>query len=564
MEIALHREARYLGSYLRPHRVALIFTFFLSGLSAALGMIQPYFAKLLIDKVFLAGDRDLLLPLLMSLVALLIGSFLIRVSNSYIYTLYSARLLFKMREDLFGHLQRIPLRFFSRTKSGDIFSRIATDMADVQALITETLPSYVFDLLTCTITAAILVWLNWKMAALSFAFLPFAVVMIRWIRPRLVTLARSVAERNADIAHFLFETLGGMSLVRAFGAERLELGKLEAKQSKMLQYLLRYQILGAVSGATPTIFLIVNTLVVFGYGGFLVTEGALSVGTLVAFSIYQGRVFGPLQGLLDGFLGMQQARVALGRVKEILDIEPACPQSGSIALEDGKLRGDIRFEDVSFAYEEGKPVLERQSFRIPPGRITALVGPSGVGKTTVCHLILRLFDPDSGSITLDGIDLKTFRMDWLRSQMAIVSQDTFLFHASIKENIAYAKPDASDQEIVLAAKSACIDDFIQTLPSGYDTVVGDRGTRLSGGQRQRISIARSVLLDPRILILDEATAFLDSSVEERLKEAIRELMRDRTVLVVSHRMSTVRSAEKIIALDKEPVATGLLSSRKVS
>ncbi len=564
MEIDLRREARYLGSYLRPHRVVLILSFLLSGLSAALGMIQPYFAKLLIDNVFLGDTPDLLIPLLVGLVALLIGSFLIRVSNSYIYTLYSARLLFKMREDLFAHLQRIPLRFFSRAKSGDIFSRIATDMADVQGLITETFPNYVFDLLTCTITAAILMWLNWKMAALSFAFLPFAVVMIRWIRPRLVTLARSVAERNADISHFLFETLGGMSLVRAFGAEKAELGKLEAKQSKMLQHLLRYQILGAISGATPTVFLIVNTLVVFGYGGVLVIEGTLSVGTLVAFSIYQGRLFGPLQGLMDGFLGMQKARVALGRVKEILDIEPACPQSGSVVLEDGKLRGDIRFEEVSFAYEDGKPVLERQSFRIPSGKITALVGASGEGKTTVCHLILRLFDPDSGRITLDGIDLKEFRMDWLRSQMAIVSQDTFLFHASIRENIAYARPDASDEEIVLAAERACIHDFVQTLPSGYDTVVGDRGTRLSAGQRQRVSIARSVLLDPRILILDEATAFLDASAEERLKEAIRELMEDRTVLVVSHRMSTVRGAEKIIALEKEPVATGPLPSRKVS
>jgi len=554
MEKSLHNQIRYLGKYLRPHRTILIFSLSLSVISAALGMIQPYFAKVLIDRVFLARESGLLVPLLGALVALLTVGFLIRVSNSYIYTLYSARLLFKMREDLFAHLQRIPLSFFSKKKIGDIFSRIATDMADVQALITETLPNYLFDSLTCVITAAILVWLHWKMALLSFCFLPFAALMIRWIRPRLLELAKNVAESNADIAHFLFETLGGMTLVRAFGAEESECEKLQVKQSNMLGYLLRYQILGAFSGATPTIFIIINTLVVFGYGGFLVTRDALSVGSLVAFSIYQGRVFAPLQGLMEGFLAMQKSRVALTRVREILDIEPACPQGGDVIPADEKLRGDIVFENVSFAYEETEPVLNELSFHVPPGKVTALVGPSGVGKTTVCHLILRLFDPDAGRITLDGTDLKNVKMDWLRKQMAIVSQDTFLFHTSIRENIGYSKPDAGDEEIIKAAKAACIHDFIQSLPEGYDTVVGDRGVRLSGGQKQRLSIARSILVNPRILILDEATAFLDPSVEDRLKETIRMLMKDRTILVVSHRSSTIQGAEKIIALENDGLA----------
>jgi len=554
MEKSLHNQIRYLGKYLRPHRTILIFSLSLSVISAALGMIQPYFAKVLIDRVFLARESGLLVPLLGALVALLTVGFLIRVSNSYIYTLYSARLLFKMREDLFAHLQRIPLSFFSKKKIGDIFSRIATDMADVQALITETLPNYLFDSLTCVITAAILVWLHWKMALLSFCFLPFAALMIRWIRPRLLELAKNVAESNADIAHFLFETLGGMTLVRAFGAEESECEKLQVKQSNMLGYLLRYQILGAFSGATPTIFIIINTLVVFGYGGFLVTRDALSVGSLVAFSIYQGRVFAPLQGLMEGFLAMQKSRVALTRVREILDIEPACPQGGDVIPADEKLRGDIVFENVSFAYEETEPVLNELSFHVPPGKVTALVGPSGVGKTTVCHLILRLFDPDAGRITLDGTDLKNVKMDWLRKQMAIVSQDTFLFHTSIRENIGYSKPYAGDEEIIKAAKAACIHDFIQSLPEGYDTVVGDRGVRLSGGQKQRLSIARSILVNPRILILDEATAFLDPSVEDRLKETIRMLMKDRTILVVSHRSSTIQGAEKIIALENDGLA----------
>jgi len=216
-----------------------------------------------------------------------------------------------------------------------------------------------------------------------------------------------------------------------------------------------------------------------------------------------------------------------------------------------QLRGEIAFENVSFAYEDGEPVLTSQSFFIPAGEVTALVGPSGIGKTTVCHLLLRLFDPDAGRITLDGIGLKEYRMDWLRRQMALVSQDTFLFHTSILESIRYAKPDATRQEIIDAAKAACIHDFIESLPAEYETVIGDRGVRLSGGQKQRISIARSILLDPKILILDEATAFVDPAVEERFKETMRSLMKDRTIVIVSHRESAIEGADNSIALQAD-------------
>jgi len=514
-------------------------------------MIQPYFAKILIDRVFTDRESEILVPLLVALISLLIISFVIRVGNSYIYTLYSARILFKMREDLFEHLQRIPLVFFTKRKIGDIFSRIASDMADVQALVTETIPHYLFNLLTCVITAVILFWLNWKMALLSLSFLPAALYIIHRIRPRIMELSKNVAESNADIAHFLFESLSNTSLIRAFGAEMPECEKLREKQSGILKFLLRYQILGAFSGSVPTMFTVINTLIVFGYGGFLVLEDSLSIGSLVAFSVYQGRVFGPLQGLMDGFLVMQKSRVSLTRVREILDIEPVCTENGDHVPEHGELRGDIAFKNVSFAYDENESVLRDLSFQIPSGKITALVGPSGVGKTTICHLILKLFDPDSGQITLDGTGLNQFRTEWLRKQIALVSQDIFLFHTSILENIRFSDARASDEDVEAAAKAACIHEFILSLPKGYHTVVGDRGVRLSGGQKQRISIARSILLNPKILILDEATAFLDASVEARLKETIQFLMKDRTILIVSHRFSTIQHADRIIAYEKE-------------
>ena len=542
---------RYLGNYLRPHKRVLAVSLCLSIVSTALGMIQPYFAKILIDGVFIAGKPDLLWPLLAALILLLVVGFGIRVTNSYVYTRYSAGLLFKMREDLFDHLHRIPLRILSRRKIGDLHSRIASDMADIQTLATETIPNWLFDFLTCTITVVILLWLQWQMALMSLCFLPAGVWAIRYLRPRLERLARNIAEGNADISHFLFESLGGTLLVRAFDAERLESEKLCEKQSHILRYLLNYQALGAIAGSVPIAFVIVNSLVVFGYGGFLVLKGTLTLGTLMAFAIYQGRVLSPLQGMMNGVLALQKTKVSLSRVREILDLEPDCLEYGASIIQDRDLRGEIVFERVCFAYEEEKPVLENLSFRIPAGQTTALVGPSGVGKTTICNLAMRLFDPDSGMVTLDGISLKDLRKDWLRKQIALISQDTFLFHTSILENIRFAKPDVTQEEIIDAARAACIDEFIRTLPRGYDTEVGDRGIRLSSGQRQRISIARSILIRPKILIMDEATAFLDHAVEERLKETLRELMKDRTILVISHRLSAIEGADNLVVVSEE-------------
>lgn len=534
--------------YLEPHRKAFAFSTLLSVVSTGLGLVQPYFSKILIDGVLLSGNSARLVPVLSGLLLLLVLAFAIRVINSYIYTLYSARLLFRMREDLLGHLHRIPLVFFSKNKTGDIYSRIASDMADIQQLCTVTLPHAFFDFFTCTITVSILLWLNWQMALISFVFLPVGVYMLRKIRPKLTELSRNIAESNADIAHSLFESLSGTSVVRALGAEGLECRRLGEKHSEALGILLRYQIIGALSSSIPTLFILVNTLVVFGYGGFSVLAGSLSVGELVAFSIYQGRVFSLLQSMMDSFLVVQKSKVSLERVGEILAIEPSIRQDGDLSPPDEKVRGAISFHNVSFSYDGSEPVLQDLSFHIPGGQVTALVGPSGIGKSTVCHLILRLLDPCSGTITLDGTDLKRFKTEWLRSRVALVSQDIFLFHTTILDNIRYARPEAREEEVIEAAKAACIHDFILSLPQGYRTIVGDRGARLSGGQRQRISIARTVLLKPRILLLDEATAFLDASVEEDLRNTIAELMQERTILVVSHRASTIRNARNVVVL----------------
>ncbi len=542
-------QLKFVLPYLRPHRKVLGVSLLLSLVSTALGMVQPYFAKIVIDRVLLGGVSGLLAPLLGLMIVLLIVGFGIRFANNYIYTRYSARFLFALREDLFGHLHRIPLRFFNRQKIGDIYSRIATDMADVQGVVTDTLPQYLFNCLTFLITMGVLLWLNWRMALLSLIILPVCLVLLVVIRPRILALSKSLTEANADIAHFLYESLSSSSLIRAYGAESAESEKLHHRQHRLLRFLLRYQILGASSGSISVLFVTINTLIVFGYGGLLALDGAITVGSLVAFSIYQGRLLGPMQGIMDGYLAIQKTKIALSRVREILDIPVSIVQSGDRTIRQRQFRGEIVFDEVAFAYEPDVPVLGNLSLTIPSGCVTALVGPSGVGKTTICHLILKLIDPDSGKITLDGIDLKQLDMAWYRQQIALVSQDTCMFHASISENIRFAKPGASQADVVAAARAACIDDFIRGLPRGYDTNVGDRGLGLSGGQKQRISIARAILLDPRILILDEATAFLDPTVEERFKRTIRRLMQDRVVLVVSHRRSTIQGADQIISLE---------------
>ncbi len=553
MKNSIFNQIKYLYGYIGEHKKVLIFSLFLSMISTTLGMIQPIFVKIIIDKALLANNQKLLISILALIVSLLIISFIIRVVNSYIYTRYSARFLFKMREEMFSHLHKIPLTFFSKTKIGDIYHRISSDMAEIQGFITTSLPNYLFDFLTCIITIIILFWLNWKMALMSLIFLPGAFYIIFKIRPQLLILGKKVAEKNADISHFLFESLSSTNLIRSFGAEKFERKKMEKKHSGILKYILKYQVIGAVTGSIPTIFIIINTIIVFGYGGILVMNGGLTIGSLVAFSIYQGRVFTPLQGIVNGFLSMQNTKVSLARVKEILNIESEQNENTDFIFKKDELYTGIAFKDVSFAYEDKEPVLDNVSFHIPYGRVTGITGPSGSGKTTICHLIMRLFTPDSGVITINDIDLKKIRIDSLRKQIAIVSQDTFLFHTSIIENIRFSKHDVSDQEIIQAAKAACIHDFIVSLPKGYDTIVGDRGIRLSGGQKQRISIARSILTEPKILILDEATAFIDTKVEHRLKKTIHSLMENRTIIIVSHHVSSIKHADKIFVCKKGKV-----------
>ncbi len=552
---SLWRQLRPLGRYVRPYRGVLLASFGLSAVTTVMAMAQPYFAKLFIDHVFVGGRTQVLMPLLAGLIVLFILGFGIRAANRYLYTRYSARMLFQMRHDLFRHLQFMDLRHLDRQKSGDLHSRMGTDLADIQALVTDTLPSVIFSALTCIATLVILLHLNLKMALLGLCFTPVALIGIWALRPRLLKLARQTAQKNAEISHFLFESLNHTRLVRSFSGQDRAEGKLARKHDGMLTLLLRHQVLSILAGAIPAAMVIVNTLIVFGYGGHLVLTHQLSIGSLVAISIYQGRLLGPLQGLLESVLTVQKAKVALARVAEIRqtptteDPHRHVPV-GPVASPTPRAQTGLAFSNVSFAYAQAEPVLKNVSFTIPKGKITALVGPSGSGKSTICHLIMKLYRPDAGRILWDGRDMDRLPSQWVHQRVALVSQDIHLLHASILDNIRFARPEATRAQAEAAARSAMIHKDIESLPNGYNSLVGDNGIRLSGGQKQRISIARALLIAPQILICDEATAFLDRDVEKQVAEVVERLMQDKTMVVVSHRPATVANAHHLIVCDR--------------
>jgi ABC-type bacteriocin/lantibiotic exporter with double-glycine peptidase domain len=548
-EYSFKNQLKFVSKFIHPYKKYLVISLFLSIVSTCLGMVYPYFTKIIIDEVLLGGHSEWLLYVLLIIIVFVIFSFLLRVVNNYIYTLYSAKLLFDMRENLFSHIHKIPLIIFSQKKIGDVHARLSADMGNIQGFITNTLPECLFNVLTCIFTASILLYLNWKMALMCYAIVPGGFFILYKLRAKLIKVSRDLIEKNAEISHFLFESLSGVSTIRAFNAEDKEKYNLKTHHGKLLKTILREQVLGACIGSVPTLFRIINTIVIFGYGGYFAIQGKITIGTLVAFSSYTGRVFGPIKGLMDAYLAVQQSKVSLHRIKSIYDIKPAFYLSeGSVTKSKDELSGSFKMQNVCYGYDTNTNIIDDVSLSILPGKINAIIGQTGAGKTTLCHLMMRLFDPDSGIIKLDDIDIKEYKIRWLRQNISIVTQESFLFNTSIRENINISKPDATENEIVESAKTAYIHDFVKSLPYGYDTVVGDKGVRLSGGQKQRISIARAILLNPQVLIMDEATSSLDVSTEENLKEMLNQIMKNKTIIIVSHRLSTIRRSDHVIML----------------
>jgi ABC-type multidrug transport system fused ATPase/permease subunit len=531
-----------------PYWRKLVIIFFLTISATVFGLAYPLFAQVLIDDVLLGGNTKWLLWIALGMFGVTMLGLLFGVLNRYLYTWVSTKILFNMRLAFYQHMQKLSLRFYSKTKVGEIMSRINSDIAVVQGVAMGALLSFVTNVLVLVVSLTFCVWLNWKLFLISSIFIPLAVVALGYFRPRVANQARKMREKNADIASFLVETLSGIKFIKASQTEKLEAERLDQKNTELITSLLRFQILSSFASGIPAIIFALSAMIIFLYGGYQVITGALTLGSLVAFAAYQARFVGPLQNLAGLYMSLQIARVSLERVFEFMDIEPEIKEKeNAISLD--RVAGRVRFKNVSMGYEGDDRVLKDVSFVIPEGSTFAIIGPSGAGKTTIIDLLLRFYDPQEGSIELDGYDLRDWSLSLLRKNIALVGQEVFLFHATIEENIRYGARDATRDQVIEAAKAAYIHDFIETLPQGYETVVGERGVNLSAGQRQRIAIARTFLADAKILILDEATSSLDWPSETYIRKALESLAEGRTTIIVTHRLPAIKNADRILVLD---------------
>jgi ATP-binding cassette, subfamily B, bacterial len=449
---------------------------------------------------------------------------------------------------LYEHLQRLSPRFYASARIGDLISRINNDIGEIQRIAAEMALAWFGNILFLTGSVGILVWLDWRLFLVGAAALPPAAWALGRYRRQLEARTTVLRERSAEIGSFLIDTLQGMRTVVTSAAERREVQRFTRLNDAFVATLMGLQRTHYVVGGVPSLLVSAGTAAVFFYGGWRVVEGTMTLGTLAAFMAYQARVVAPVQALMGLYGALATARVSWRRVAVLLDAKPDVVEAADAeAL--GAIRGEVEFDNVSLSHPRGGFVLERVSFRAEAGRTLAIVGASGSGKSTMADLAVRLLDPDTGSIRIDGRDLRTLVLADLRRSVQSVEQDAVLFHATVEENVLYARPDASDADVMRAIEAAGLAGFVATLPEGLRTVVGDRGLALSAGERQRIALARAFLADPAVLILDEPSSALDPVAERQIIEGFRTIMRGRTTILISHRLDLVRSADFVVMLD---------------
>jgi ATP-binding cassette subfamily B protein len=535
-------------SLLRPYRVRVALMFVALLLATGAALAPPYLAGRAIDDGIKNGDTKALTIIVLAFLATAIVNWAATYAQTFLINWVGQRALQDLRIELFQHLQKLSIGFYSRNKAGVLISRLTNDVQALDQLVTEGISTLFSATLTLFGTAVILVALDAELALVTF--LCFPVLLVGSVAFRLASAGAYALTRVkiAQVTAYLQETLSGVRVVRAFGQEERHKVRFAELNDEHREANMKTVYLNAAYFPAVELLSAVATAAILLYGGNQVVDGALSIGVLASFVFYLQSFFDPIQSLSQLYTTYQAGMAALDKIFELLDEEPDIAD-GPRARELPRVRGEIRFEDVTFSYGGDAPALDHVSLTIPPGQTLALVGATGAGKSTLAKLVARFYDPDEGRVLIDGHDLRDVTERSLRSQLGIVPQESFLFSGTIRDNIAFGRPDAGDEDVRVAARAVGAHEFIERLPEGYDTEVGERGGHLSAGQRQLVAFARAAAADPRILILDEATSNVDVRTEAQIEHGLRRLLAGRTALVIAHRLSTIRGAGRIVVLD---------------
>jgi ATP-binding cassette subfamily B protein len=551
-------DVRRILAFFRPYRLQQALVLVCIFVISLLGLLPPLFTKWLIDGAIPAHDMHGVWIDIGGMVATAVAAGLLGVYQGFLNSLVGEGIMRDIRTSLVAHLHKMPLSFFTGTKTGEIMNRVSSDVDNIDNIVTGTLVTIVTNAFTMLTTIVTVFILDWRLALVALAIVPLMILPLSPVGRKMYNIRKLTREKRDEIESITQETLSisGITLIKSFVRETFERLRFYQAGTELMGLEIRLAMVGRWFIASITAMVIIGPAVVWLMGGWLAISGAVTIGTIVTFVMYLGRLYAPASALAGVQVQIVSALAVFERIFDYLDMEPEGaakstgapkPAAADAALQ--AVRGEIVFDGVRFAYTPERTALDGISFRVPPGRMAAFVGPSGAGKTTITQLVPRFYDPQSGAIRIDGHDIRDVTLASLRENVGIVTQETYLFHDTIKANLLYARQDATEAEVIAAARAANIHDFVASLPDGYETIVGERGHKLSGGERQRLAIARVLLKNPRILILDEATSALDSANEAAIQAALVPLMEGRTSLVIAHRLSTILNADVIFVVE---------------